>query len=52
MQPTLNFCQWWHFLWSSTLKKMISTENNSEENAIKTGYIAENVDIYVLAKIN
>lgn len=27
---------------------MVSTENKSEENAIKTGYIAENIDIYSL----
>lgn len=29
-------------------KKIVSTENKSEENAIKTGYIAENIDIYSL----
>ena len=23
---TLNFCQWWHFLWSSTLKNGIYEE--------------------------
>jgi len=27
---------------------MVSAENKSEENAIKTGYIAENIDIYSL----
>lgn len=29
-------------------EKMVSAENKSEENAIKTGYIAENIDIYSL----
>jgi hypothetical protein len=28
---------------------MVSAENKSEENAIKTGYIAENIDIYSLS---
>jgi len=44
---TLNFCQWWYFLWSST-QKMVSTKKKSEENAIKMGNITENVDIYSL----
>ena len=32
---------------ASTLK-MVNIKNKSEENAIKTGYIAENVDLYSL----
>ena len=28
---------------------MVSAENKSENNAIKTGYIAENIDIYSLS---
>jgi hypothetical protein len=44
---TLYFRQCWHFFYPDTLK-LVDKENKSEENAIKTGYIAGNIDIYSL----